>query len=461
MDDIKKCLDSYFINGNKVNYRCTGVALGTYELHLADLKSIEDQFKSGVDYVDTSICYANDYVLNKHVGGEGQPKVISKIPPQMTDQYEFMVSNHMTQMGVEEIEIMLIHNARSDWSDLAKMLESDKRFKHTGVSNFNVSQLEEYNNLLGHYPEYNEMEINPKYYDKDLIEFCHNKGIKIISYAILGGKYHARSMISKYSLDFCLAFACQDADIVIIRSDESSRIYRMLNTIKTSFSETTRMMNILNEVIIPSEMISKMKSTRKVHDKAIIPDKYDLPGSYMAMVLKSSEFNQTKELPVGNSLLPNLLIPVYTKSSMDSIVFKYGRGRVILVDDFRSDYFEPNNDEFFKFIGGVEGSYYYPEYEFLTDYQVYYRYLLISKIWDLYRGSLSTHVKFYVKGDIQYVELYDNAYDTKKLYMLSVALMTSEFKLSKVRVVNGEKCSVVINFIEVNHREFMRHESIE
>lgn len=460
MDDIKKCVDSYFINGNKVDYRCTGVALGTYELHLADLESIEAQFKSGVDYVDTSICYANDYVLNGYVGGENQPKVISKIPPQMTDQYEFMISNHMTQMGVKEIEIMLIHNARADWTELAKKLESDKRFKHTGVSNFNENQLEEYKELLGHYPEYNEMEINPRYYDKDLIEFCHNKGIKIISYAILGGKYQARSMISDYSLDLCLAFACQDADIVIIRSDESSRIYKMLNTIKTSFSKITKMRSTLNEVIIPSEMIFKMKSGSRTTNKAIIPDKYCMPDNYMAIVLRSSEFNQTKELPVGNSLLPNLIIPVYTKSSVDSVVFKYSRGRVILVEDFKSEYFEPNNDEFFKFIGGVDGLY-YPDYEFLTDYQVYYRYLLISKIWNLYLGSLSTHVRFYVKGDIQYVELYDNAYDTKKLYMLSVALMTEDFKLSKVRVVNGEKCSVLINFLEVNHRGFMKYETNE
>ena len=140
------------------------IALGTYELSNSNLEELGYIFRDlKFDYVDTSICYNNDYFLGRSrsfSGGKGM--VISKIPPQMFSDYEFYVENHLRCLKRDKIDIMLIHNPRSDWRDLAIKLIDDNRFIEVGVSNFSIDDLVKYKEITGVYPSYNEIEINPE-----------------------------------------------------------------------------------------------------------------------------------------------------------------------------------------------------------------------------------------------------------------------------------------------------------
>ena len=49
---------------------------------------------------------------------------------------------------------MLIHSNRGNWKDLAIKMTTDTRFNETGVSNFNITEIEEYKQLTGNYPKY-------------------------------------------------------------------------------------------------------------------------------------------------------------------------------------------------------------------------------------------------------------------------------------------------------------------
>lgn len=195
-------------------------ALGSYEINLQDAfeRGLIISVMSNVcKYIDTAIDYNNDYLFNVPVA-KGY-KIISKISSYHGDDYEFFVSNHLKCLGRDYIDIMLIHSNRGDWEQVAVKMSTDTRFKEVGVSNFTKDDIIKYKELVGFYPKYNELEINPYYADLETIEFCKENNIKIIAYGILCGKYNAMRVCAAYTLPGLVAFASKYADIIIMKPD--------------------------------------------------------------------------------------------------------------------------------------------------------------------------------------------------------------------------------------------------
>lgn len=191
-------------------------ALGTYEINLMTTHELTDVFNTllpSVEYIDTAINYNNDYLI------PAKKKVISKIASCHYDNYDFFVEGHLKSLQRNYIDIMLIHSDRGDWTKLALKMKDDTRFKQIGVSNFNVDDIKKYKEIVGSYPAYNEIEINPHYVDIETVNFCKENNIKIIAYCIFGGKYHAARNIADYSLGYLISYANHFADIVILRAD--------------------------------------------------------------------------------------------------------------------------------------------------------------------------------------------------------------------------------------------------
>lgn len=226
-------------------------AIGTYEIELLNKLDRTESFISLdaiCSYIDTAINYNNDYLLT-----ETRQKIISKISACHYDAYEFMVSNHLKYLRRDFIDIMLIHSNRGDWKRLALKIKDDVRFKHIGVSNFNINDMLEYRNIVGYLPEYCELEINPQYIDIETIEFCKTHNIKIIAYAILGGKYRAMRNITLYSLPYLISFAAKFADILILRADSRTQANAFVDVVKNyALNEEVKIDNIiLNKAIEP------------------------------------------------------------------------------------------------------------------------------------------------------------------------------------------------------------------
>lgn len=235
-------------------------ALGTWEIHLQtdnEQNLITDSMKTVCDYIDTAVNYNNDYLLSNTSGY----KIISKLAPCHYLYYDFFVDNHMKCLKRDKIDIMLIHSNRGNWQDLAVRIENDDRFIRTGVSNFSLDEIEEYKNLIGHYPFYNEIEINPLYTDIKTIKYCKERDIKIISYGIFGGKYRAPTYIARYSLPYLISYASKFSDIVILKPECARHVNEMLDVID-NYVDTGE-----NEIVMSNVL----------DDKAIIPMTYIAP----------------------------------------------------------------------------------------------------------------------------------------------------------------------------------------
>jgi Aldo/keto reductases, related to diketogulonate reductase len=250
--------------------------LGTYELETlptSDLGRICHLVdKEKINVIDTSISYNNDWLLRKLFPLEKR-FIISKIAPQMTDHYESFVSHHLRRLGVDRIDLMLIHNPRSEWRKLAESMRRDPRFKEIGTSNFGIKDLEEYKKVLGAYPIHNQIEINPMYCDLELIKFCRDNKIKVSAYAILGGKYNAPRYISNYTLQGLLSFARANSDYLILRADNGSQMEQLLKFSDYESSGET------------SQKILGMKDR-----KSIEPMEYSIPEVFGSVKIGKFEF---------------------------------------------------------------------------------------------------------------------------------------------------------------------------
>lgn len=233
-------------------------AIGTYEINLLadnERRNVFNDLYFISEYIDTAINYNNDYLLK----GLPEHKIISKISACHYDDYEFFVSNHLKCLNRSFIDIMLIHSNRGNWIPLAKKLFTDKRFLHIGVSNFNIEDIKKYKEVIGKYPEYNELEINIHYTDIETIDFCKQNNIKIIAYGILGGKYEAMRNISLYSLPYLISYAANYSDIIILKAD--------------SQYQSEQFKNVVNNYVIDITIDYKVNNTHK----SIEPMVYTVP----------------------------------------------------------------------------------------------------------------------------------------------------------------------------------------
>lgn len=219
-------------------------ALGTWEIHLQEQTErtlIFDRMNEVCEYIDTAVDYNNDWLL----ANQQNYKIISKVSSFHESEYEFFVSNHLKCLRREKIDIMLIHSNRGNWRPIAEKIEKDNRFLEIGVSNFTKKDLIEYNGIFGHYPAYNEIEINPHYGDLETITFCKENNIKIISYGILCGKYNAMRAVAAYTLPALVNFAAKYADIVILKPDSLRHVYEFIDTVKNYSDENATVLEFV------------------------------------------------------------------------------------------------------------------------------------------------------------------------------------------------------------------------
>ena len=237
-------------------------AIGTWEIDLQTPHEREYVFSHLLNYcsyVDTAVNYNNDYVLKDLV--PSSVKLISKLASCHLQCYDLLVDNHLKCLRRDTIDIMLIHSSRGNWRPLARRIEADSRFIEKGVSNFNAEELEEYKEVIGHYPAYNELEINPYYNDIKTEEFCREHGIKIIAYGVYGGKYNAMTNIANFSIPYLLKYAMSFADILILKPESERQTNEVVDVLKSyDFNDGN---DIVLESVLDSKAIAPMNYTAK------------------------------------------------------------------------------------------------------------------------------------------------------------------------------------------------------
>jgi diketogulonate reductase-like aldo/keto reductase len=129
--------------------------------------------------------------------------ITSKISPyeQGTDMASAAVENILSRLSTSYLDLLLIHwpgvsklDPQSDenaqlrqntWKVVENCCSSGKA-KAIGVSNYEISHLEDLLSYATIKPAVNQIEVHPCFQNRQLRQYCSEKGIQVVAYASLG-----------------------------------------------------------------------------------------------------------------------------------------------------------------------------------------------------------------------------------------------------------------------------------
>jgi 2,5-diketo-D-gluconate reductase A len=148
----------------------------------------------GYRLVDTASMYRNEEGVGAALLGRTDVFVTTKLgnSDHGYDETLRAFDGSVKKLRREVLDLYLIHWPRprvnryvESWKALVR-LQKDKRIRSIGVSNFNRDHLERIIGESGVTPSVNQIELHPKFQQKDLRAFHDQKGIKTESWSPLG-----------------------------------------------------------------------------------------------------------------------------------------------------------------------------------------------------------------------------------------------------------------------------------
>jgi diketogulonate reductase-like aldo/keto reductase len=157
--------------------------------------AVEEALSMGYRHIDTAKLYGNERDVGEAVRRSGVPRREVFVTTKLWNSdhgYDTTLracDASLAALGFDYVDLYLIHwpvqRLRGEsWRALVKLL-GDGKCRSIGVSNYTVRHLRELLDSSPVVPAVNQVELSPFLYQKDLIRFCHEKGIQVEAYSPL------------------------------------------------------------------------------------------------------------------------------------------------------------------------------------------------------------------------------------------------------------------------------------
>ena len=199
---------------------------------------------AGYRLIDAAEGYRNEEGVGEAIRGAGVPRgelfITSKLRngAHQRDAAQRAFDDTMQKLGIEQIDLFLIHwpvpaqdKYVEAWKTLVE-LQKAGRIKSVGVSNFNQDHLERIIGETGVTPVVNQIELHPRFQQRDKREFHNKHNIRIESWSPLGsGRLLADPTLEKIAKKHGMSVAqviirwhLQEGLVVIPKSIHQERI---------------------------------------------------------------------------------------------------------------------------------------------------------------------------------------------------------------------------------------------
>lgn len=170
------------------------IGFGTWQLSgFTGQKAIEAALKTGYRLVDTAELYGNEQLINKAMSVCGIDRkelfITTKIKPAENTHVAQSIQARLAQLQTNYIDLLLIHWPAGSpelnikiWNEYI-LAKKAGYVRNIGVSNFSTSQIEELWEATSVLPVVNQIEVHPLHFQKNIIDYCHDKGIVIQAYS--------------------------------------------------------------------------------------------------------------------------------------------------------------------------------------------------------------------------------------------------------------------------------------
>lgn len=174
-----------------------GYGYGVYKAHGAELKNaLAYAIALGYRMIDTASFYENEAEVGDAVKTSGLEReqlfIASKIWPTEFRDPVAALDGSLRRLKLEYLDAYLLHWPGLDesrrLSTFEKLLrEREKgKIRVLGVSNFLELHLNEIYANFKLWPSIDQIEVHPRYQQRDLCDFCVEKGIQVVSWSPLG-----------------------------------------------------------------------------------------------------------------------------------------------------------------------------------------------------------------------------------------------------------------------------------
>lgn len=177
------------------------LGLGVWRLPDADAPAlVGEALRAGYRHIDTAQGYDNEAGVGAAIRQSGFPRdqlfITSKLrnSHQGFDKTLQSLDETLQRMRLDALDLFLIHwpapqhdRYVETWEALIEAQAAGK-VRSIGVSNFLPEHLDRIIDKTGVVPAVNQMELHPRFQQRDLRDYHREKGIIIESYSPLGGK---------------------------------------------------------------------------------------------------------------------------------------------------------------------------------------------------------------------------------------------------------------------------------
>ena len=175
------------------------LGLGVWQVDPAiTARVVRDGIEAGYRSIDTAEGYQNEEGVGEAIRTSGVPRselyITSKLRNGGHERDKALAAfdDTMKKLGIDQLDLFLIHWPIPSrdfyveaWKTLVELQEQG-RIKSIGVSNFNIDHLERIIGETGVTPVVNQIELHPRFQQRDKRAFHAEHGIRIESWSPLG-----------------------------------------------------------------------------------------------------------------------------------------------------------------------------------------------------------------------------------------------------------------------------------
>jgi 2,5-diketo-D-gluconate reductase A len=157
----------------------------------------------GYRHIDTAQAYANEESVGQALRDSGLPRkevfITTKFNPGRKDPAA-EAEHSLKRLGIDYVDLYLVHWPQGGPTRAWPGMERARQLGHArsiGVSNFSVSDLDAVLKVASIPPVVNQVQFNPFWYRKALLEACERHNIVAEAYSPLGTGRHLRKKTVK------------------------------------------------------------------------------------------------------------------------------------------------------------------------------------------------------------------------------------------------------------------------
>ena len=190
-------------------YEMPIIGLGTWQLTGTTCEnSVYTAIKNGYRLIDTAYWYGNEEsvgiavrrAIEEGIVSRSELFITTKLPPYGFSDYENAIDDCNERLGLDYIDLMLVHQSGSDEKKLYRAIENkikDGTVKSLGISNYYTKEdFDDITKDASIMPAVIQNENHIYYNDKEFQEYVSKYGTVIESYYPLGGRGHTSDSLN-------------------------------------------------------------------------------------------------------------------------------------------------------------------------------------------------------------------------------------------------------------------------